>query len=406
MHIHLDALGGAAGDMFVAAMVDARPECAEAAEAAVRSLGLGDRVRVAFTPHRDGVLRGIRFRVTAPAPPHATPADTVRAWITRASLDTKVQARSLEILALLTDAEAQVHGIPADAVTFHELGGLDTPVDLVAAAALIEAAGTPTWSCGPLPRGRGRIRTEHGMLPLPAPAAARLLEGMVLMDDGIEGERITPTGAAILRHLAPSQAGDFVPRRLRSTGHGFGAGTFRGTSNVLRAQLYDPPDETPFSDQVAVLSFEVDDQSPEDLAAGIGHLRACDGVLDVTQQAVIGKHSRMAVRVQVLARPDRLGAVSARCFVETATLGIRWTLMDRLVLPRTRMTVDGPARPVRVKVARRPDGQPSAKAELADIREAEGGRSGRAELRIRVERKALESAAETHAGDDHGPPGR
>ncbi len=400
MHVHLDAVGGAAGDMFAAAMVDACPDYIEAVETAVRALGLGDRVAIAFVPHSDGVLRGRRFRVTCPAPPHATPADVVREWIARASLARAVRMRALDILALLTEAEAEVHGIPVTEVAFHELGGLDTPVDLVAAAALIEAAGSPSWSCGALPRGRGMVRTEHGMLPVPAPATVRLLDGMVLVDDGVEGERITPTGAAILHHLAPEQAADFVPRRLRATGHGFGSSTFEGRSNVLRAQFYAPLAENLETDRVAVLTFEVDDQSPEDLAVGLERLRTADGVLDVSQHAVGGKDSRLAVRVQVLASPDQAHAVSTQCFRETTTLGLRWTLTDRLLLPRAMMTTDGAGHSIRVKVATRPGGGRTAKAELADLRAAGVGQAGRAELRAEAERQALDDLHEDPVGSE------
>ena len=396
MHVHLDAVGGAAGDMFAAAMVDARPDYGEAVKAAVHALRLGDRVSIAFEAHSDGVLSGSRFRVACPAPPHATPADTVREWIAQASLELAVRERALDILELLANAEAEVHGIPVAEVAFHELGGLDTPVDLVAAAALIEAAGSPTWSCGALPRGRGMVKTEHGLLPVPAPATSLLLAGMVLVDDGLEGERITPTGAAILRHLAPEQAADFVPRRLLATGHGFGSSTFEGRSNVLRAQFHDPVDDEMQGDQVAVLTFEVDDQSPEDLAAGLERVRAGDGVLDVTQQAVSGKHNRMAVRVQVLARPQQVRAVAERCFLETTTLGLRWTLTDRLLLPRSTVTVDGTERSIRVKVAGRPGGRRSAKAEMIDVSAAASGRAGRVELRARAEQQALARADGTH----------
>lgn len=400
MHVHLDAVGGAAGDMFAAAMVDACPDYAEAVEAAVQALGLGDRVSVAFAPHGDGVLRGRRFRVTCPEPPHATPADVVREWIARASLARAVRMRALDILALLTQAEADVHGIPVSAVAFHELGGLDTPVDLVAAAALVEAAGSPSWSCGVLPRGRGLVRTAHGMLPVPSPATSLLLDGMVLVDDGVDGERITPTGAAILRHLAPEQAADLVPRRLRATGHGFGTSTFEGRSNVLRAQFYGPPADRPAADRVAVLAFEVDDQPPEDLAVGLERLRAADGVLDVSQHAVSGKESRLAARVQVLARPEQARAVADRCFRETATLGLRWTLADRFLLPRTMVAVEGAERPIRVKVATRPGGERSAKAELADLRAAGGGRAERAALRARAEQQALRDIHDDHVGSE------
>ena len=398
MHVHLDAVGGAAGDMFAAAMVDARPDFAEAVEASVQALGLKDQVSVAFESHSDGVLQGRRFRVTCPAPPHATPADTVREWIGRAPLSKAVRERALAILALLIDAEANVHGLPAAEIAFHELGGLDTPVDLVAAATLIEAAGSPTWSCGPLPRGRGEVRTEHGMLPVPAPATAWLLKGMVLVDDGIEGERITPTGAAILRHLAPDQAADPVPRRLSAIGHGFGTSTFPGRSNILRTQLYDPPGEAMYTDQVAVLTFEVDDQTPEDLALGLERLRGLDGVLDITQHGVTGKRGRLAARVQVLAAPERLDTVAAQCFLETTTLGLRWALAHRHVLAREMVALDGPEGSVRVKVAERPGGLRTAKADIADL--GGGDQSARAELRQSAERKTLARSAGGRAEDE------
>jgi pyridinium-3,5-bisthiocarboxylic acid mononucleotide nickel chelatase len=154
---------------------------------------------------------------------------------------------------------------------------------------------------------------------------------------------------------------------------------------VLAFDMTDAPD----ADQVAMLAFEVDDQTAEDLALGLERLRARDGVLDVVQSAVFGKKGRVAAQVQVLAQPEHLAAIVAACFAETTTLGVRHQLLARSVLARHETTVVGPnGRPVRVKLARRPDGALSAKAESDDLRSG-GERSGREDLRRASEAEAL-----------------
>lgn len=397
MHVHLDAVGGAAGDMFAAALVDARPELEAAVGEALAALALPEGVEARFHAHDDGMLVGRRFRVTCPDPPHSTAAGELRDWFERSSLAPAVRARALAMLALLAEAESEVHGVAVEEVRFHELGGLDTLVDLAAAAALIEALGAASWSCGALPRGRGTVLTAHGALPVPAPATLVLLRGMVLVDDGIDGERITPTGAAILRHLAPSQAADGVPRRLVAGGHGFGTRTLEGRSNVLRAQLYEPA-KAAAGDRVAVIAFEVDDQTGEDLALALERLRALDGVLDVSQHMVAGKRGRLASHIQVLAAPEALDAVAEACLTETATIGLRWTLQDRLVLPRRQAVIDSGETRFRVKIVERPGGGRTAKAEIADLAEA-GDRGARERRRREVEGRAMEGEDDGESGD-------
>ena len=397
MHVHLDAVGGAAGDMFAAALVDARPELEAVVGEALAALALPEGVEARFHAHDDGMLRGRRFRVSCPDPPHSTAAGELRAWLERSSLAPAVRARSLAILALLAEAESEVHGVPVEEVHFHELGGLDTLVDLAAAAALIEALGVESWSCGALPRGRGTVLTAHGALPIPAPATLLLLRGMVLIDDGIDGERITPTGAAILRHLGPGQAGDGVPRRLIAGGHGFGNRRLEGRSNMLRAQLYAPA-TTAEGDRVAVIAFEIDDQTGEDLALALDRLRVLDGVLDVTQHAVTGKRGRLAARVQVLAAPAALDAVAEACLAETATIGLRWTVQERRILARRARVIDSGEGPFRVKIVERPGGGRTAKAEIADLADA-GDRGARERRRREVERRAVEGGDDGESGD-------
>ena len=397
MHVHLDAVGGAAGDMFAAALVDARPALEAVVAEALAALDLPEGVEARFHAHDDGMLVGRQFRVTCPDPPHSTAAGELRDWLERSSLAPAVRGRALAMLALLAEAESEVHGVAVEEVRFHELGGLDTLVDLAAAAALIEALGGPSWSCGVLPRGRGMIRIAHGTVAVPAPATLLLLRGMTLVDDGIDGERITPTGAAILRHLAPRQGSDPIPRRLLAVGHGFGPRTLEGRSNVLRAQLYEPVAGAA-AERVAVIAFEVDDQTGEDLAVALDRLRALDGVLDVTQHAVTGKRGRLASHIQVLAAPEALTAVAEACLAETATIGLRWTLQDRLVLARREAVIDSGEGAFRVKIVERPGGGRTAKAEIADLAAA-GDRRARERRRREVEGRAMEGEDNGESGD-------
>lgn len=398
MHLHLDPVGGIAGDMFIAALLDAYPGLSAGMDAALGKVGLPPGAHYAVLAHHDGVLSGRRFELSLSASSarqhsaHHHPAHVglaaIRAAIGAMGLDAAVAARAGAIFALLAEAEAQVHGVSEDEVEFHEVGALDSIADIVGAAWIIEALGPATWSVGALPLGSGRVHTAHGALPLPAPAVVRLLTGFAFFDDGLAGERVTPTGAAILRHLDCTSG--IVPRlgRLTASGLGFGSRKLPGLANVLRVLAFDMSD-APAAEQVALLAFEVDDQTPEDLALGLERLRVCDGVLDVVQSPVFGKKGRMAAQVQVLAQPQRLEAIIAACFAETTTLGVRHQLLARSVLARKQSTVAGAAEgAVRVKLARRPDGSLSAKAESDDVRSG-GTRSGRETLRRESEAAAL-----------------
>ena len=189
-------------------------------------------------------------------------------------------------------------------MSFHELGGWDSIADIVGAAALIASLPGATWSVSTLPLGRGRTKTAHGLLPVPSPAASRLLEGYEFVDDGLAGERVTPTGAAILKHVNATQSTQRVPRRLLRSGYGFGTKVFRGISNVLRVLVFEDVPAEAGTDRVVLIAFEVDDQSPEDLAIALDHVRAQPAVLDVVQMPAFGKKGRMAAHIQVLAQPE------------------------------------------------------------------------------------------------------
>lgn len=388
MHLHLDPLGGIAGDMFVAALLDAFPERADGLDAALEAAGLGRFGSLTVEPHDDGVLTGSRAVVSSSPEPHPHRAyREIRGLLEAADLEHGARARALDIFARLARAEGAVHGRDPDEVTFHEVGAWDSILDIVASAWLIETVGADTWSCAPVPLGGGRVVTAHGPLPVPAPATARLLIGVPCVRDGVTGERVTPTGAAILRHLEPAFDGTTPSLTLRRTGSGFGSRELDGVSNVLRVLALEraPSGSMRAAERVAVCQFEIDDQTPEDLAVALDRLRAGPGVIDVVQAPVMAKKGRLATQVRVLARPAVLDDVLDACFVETSTLGVRWHLVERAVLARSERVEARDGREVRVKTAIRPDGDRTEKAEIADLAGA-GGRSRREALRGTVER--------------------
>ena len=391
-HLHLDALGGIAGDMFVASLLDAEPAHAQACVRAAEAVA---GVPCRLLAHRDAVLAGARFAVEEPRGDHHhhhhhhTAWRDIRARLDASGLPASALRHAIGIFAVLAEAEARVHGIAPDDVAFHEVGAADSIADIVAAGWLIaaqaDARDEATWSVGPLPLGGGVVRTAHGMLPLPAPATALLLEGFSTVDDGIGGERVTPTGAAILRYLganAPAPAGS---RTLRASGIGFGTRTLPGRSNVLRVLVSDraAPAPGPMARILAVIEFEVDDQTAEDLAVGLDRVREIVGVRDVTQAPMFGKKGRMATHIQVLAEPEALDAAAAACFAQTTTIGLRTRLTEARALPRESTEVAAAGRALRVKRVRRPGGD-TAKVEIDDLRDVDT-HAARARLRARTE---------------------
>ena len=301
---------------------------------------------------------------------------------------------ALGIFKLLAEAEGAVHGVSPDEVGFHEVGAWDSIADIVGAAVLIDKLRVTHWTCSPVPLGGGRINTAHGIIPLPAPATTRLLVGLQTLDDGVQGERVTPTGAALLRYLCPpdeaTEDRERGVRCLSATGFGFGTKTLPIISNCVRALCFSlrPAANVAGSRRIHALEFEVDDQSGEDLAMGLDRLRAHPGVLDVTQSAVFGKKGRMMVHVQVLAKEAYADEIIDECFRETTTIGLRRQIVHGVGLERRieSVVVDGCER--RVKVVERPGGK-TAKAESDDVA-AHRGHFARARLRAQAEATVMQ----------------
>jgi len=383
--IRLDAVGGIAGDMFAAALVDALPDLRDrvlADAAAVLPPGTGTPV---FTPGTSAGLHCLRFGLSAAVADqhhhhhhhhhaHAGFRDMV-ARLSAAPLSPGTAVHATAILRHLAEAEAAIHHVPVDEVHFHEIGDWDSLMDVTAAGSISAALEGARWSVSALPRGDGLVRTRHGLLPVPAPATARLLEGFIWRDDGIGGERVTPTGAAILRHLVGPAAAR-VAGRLQGTGTGAGTRELPHQPNILRATLFEAAADGPNEEDILVLSFEIDDMSAEEIGVAADRLRAAGGVRDLVLIPAIGKKGRPVHTFRLLVEPTARDAVADACFIETATIGLRWQAARRAVLPRA--SADAGA--VRVKTVTRPAG-PSHKAESDDLAHIAGLEARRAAKR-------------------------
>ena len=359
LHLHLDPLGGIAGDMFIAAMLHARPDLIE--DAKTFASQIGPNIQLDVKEGMDKGIAGLQVDVLYPrdskGPKHYPDyAELVRTIAPNADVAT----RATDILRRLGEAEAKVHGVSLKEVHFHELSDWDSVVDVSLAAWLLHRMNITSCSISAVPLGGGIIQVTHGPLPIPTPATLDLLKGIELVDDGIAGERVTPTGAAIIAHLQPTKT---RPRHsIHHVGYGLGTRRFPELANLLRASVCQLSGGN--AHRVGVITFHVDDQSPEDLAIGLDHLRKQDSVLDVLQQVVFGKKGRMTIRVEVLCRPHALDDVMDICFMETSTIGLRYQIVERKLLEQVPSDA---ASQFRTKSVIRPDGKMTTKAEADDL---------------------------------------
>ncbi|WP_084507269.1 nickel pincer cofactor biosynthesis protein LarC [Geminicoccus roseus] len=362
-HIHLDASGGVAGDMFVAALLDALPDLQARVLADARAVlppGAGEPFLEGGTSNAIRCKRfGLKPAENAPHH-HASHFTEMVRLIERAPLHPGTASHAVAILTVLAKAEAAIHQVPIAEVHFHEIGDWDSLLDVVAAGSIAAALEGASWSVSPLPLGGGLVRTRHGLLPVPAPATAEILKGFAWRDDGVSGERVTPTGAAILRHLV--KAGRPPALELEAVGTGAGTRHLPEMPNILRAMVarLEAPGQ---AERITVLSFEVDDMTGEEIGTACDRLRALDGVLDLSTATRRGKKNRPMESFRLLVRPDALAAVQAACLTETSTIGLRWHEESRLCLIRELDQRDG----IRRKRVRRPGGVTTFKAESDDL---------------------------------------
>lgn len=360
--LYIDCFSGISGDMFIGALLDLGVPL-EVFEEVIEQLGIPVVITKA-TAHQKG-LRATRaiLRETS-AQPEERSYKQLKQIVSSSKLPPEIAAKVEHALLRLAEAEAAAHGMPLESVHFHELGGLDTLVDLAGAFAGVAHLGVEAVFASPLPLARGAVMTKHGMIPLPAPATLHLLKGVPCYGVPLEGELVTPTGAAIVTTLAKSFG---PPPSARWTGYGYGSGAMElPQPNVLRlwyGEEYRRPTEKEEQqllfdrDRVVVIETQVDDCNPEYLS----HLRLLlerSGALDVSFTPVAMKKGRPGVLITVLAQPEMLPRFSEVLFRETTAIGLRWYPADRIKLFRESAAVETSWGKVSVKLgyALRPDG--------------------------------------------------
>ena len=400
MHLHFDPCSGVAGDMTVAALVDAGvPQ--KVVREAIAALGL-KKLKVGFETRKRGAFVGLGFTVDFPgkesehgdshdddghghghgheheqghgrqqahaghAHEHRDYAE-IRRLLRRARLDGKLRTMAEEMFARLAEAEARIHGIAVDKVRFHEVGAWDSIADVVGAAAALAWLAPASISSTPPVLGTGTIRTAHGLIPVPAPATAAILHGKPVLSEGT-GELTTPTGAAILATVVQS-FGPAPAMRLQAQGFGAGTREHGDRPNVLRVLLGEPIGQAlPASvAEVVLVAANIDDMNPQ-LAEPLMTALFDAGAVDAWLAPIQMKKGRPALQVSALCPTDALAAVEAAFFANSTTIGLRRHAMQRTVLDRSLAKVDTTYGQVRVKVASRQGAVVGATPEFDDCR--------------------------------------
>lgn len=361
----LDPFSGIAGDMTLGALVAVGldPDWLRALPGV---LGLdGVRVRIQEVVRGEIVCQKVDFDI--PPQPHGRSIHDIRRMVAAAAVPAAVRDRADLVFTAIAEAEAEIHGMPVDQVHLHEVGAVDAILDVVGSVWGMELLGITEVYCGTMSLGDGFVRAAHGLLPVPAPATLKLLEGIRVRPgpDGA-GELVTPTGAGLVKVLSRgAPPAEYVP--LRS---GFGAGTKDpvGRANALRLVLAEHVAGAGAGDleELVVLAADVDDMTGEQLGRLADRLRE-EGALDAFLTPTLMKKGRPGVRVEALVRAEALDRVEETLLVHGSTIGVRRAPVLRRALARSSATVEVLGHPVTLKVVCLPGGAERAKPEFSDV---------------------------------------
>jgi len=287
--------------------------------------------------------------------------------IKHAPIADALKVRASRAFQLLGEAEAQIHSMPIEKVHFHEVGAVDTIVDIVCAAVGCAHLGVDRWLASPLNVGSGTVECAHGTLPVPAPATLALLGNAPIYASGPPMERVTPTGAAILRMLEV----EYVPlpvMRISASGYGAGGRDTPGEPNLLRLVVGEEADQHSAAELIAIMETVIDDSSPQ-LIAYVSEILLEAGAWDVYRIPVQMKKGRTGVQLTVLCHPEKVPALRDLLFRETTTIGMHWRVENKVSLAREFREVQTEWGLVRMKIARWPSGEiANAAPEYEDCR--------------------------------------
>jgi uncharacterized protein (TIGR00299 family) protein len=342
---YLDCFSGISGDMFLGALLDAGLSF-QALSAAIGSLPLEGYGLDLKKEQRHHIV-GTRFMVTVRGErqPHRNFKD-IRSVISASDLSDAVKSKSIAIFGILAEAEAQVHGVPPDQIHFHEVGAVDSIIDVVGGVYGVEALGIEALYVSAMPLGSGFVETAHGKMPLPAPATVAILRDIPIYDAGIRHETVTPTGAALVKGLANS-FGNLPPMAIDRVGYGAGQADLQDRPNLLRVMI-GPLQPATDAETVVLLEANVDDVNPEWLGYVMERLLKA-GALDVAFLPLQMKKNRPGVQIQVMGRVGQAEGLMGILFHEGISLGIRFQHIQRVMLQRCEAEVDSPWGKMRVK---------------------------------------------------------
>ena len=403
MDLYFDCFSGISGDMTLGAFADLGVSMDEVKQD-LRRLPLEGFDITVENVSKHGI-QGTGVTVHEAEHVHAMNYSKIRDLIEYSPLSDRVKGLSLAIFERIAQAESQIHGCPVDKVHFHEVGGIDAMVDIVGTALCVERLDVTNVWASPLPMGSGFVHCAHGALPLPAPATAKILEGIPVYGVPIKKELVTPTGAAIIATLARGY-GDMPPMTFTRTGYGAGIRDLDDRPNLLRVFAGRFLHEKDDHETVTVLETTIDDMNPE----YYGHLMERlfeDGALDVYFQPVFMKKNRPGIVATVLCRDFDRGKLTRRILTETTSTGVRYRQSGRTVLPRKAVTLDSPYGKIAAKQIERPDGSIHITPEYDAIRAV----AREKDIPIRQVAESCDHAhAHSHPGHHshhghHSPPG-
>ena len=347
---YFDCFSGISGDMVLGALLDAGLRIEEVREG-LRALDLPGWEITAEKVWKNGMAATYAKVRTQDTQTHRS-LSTILEIIGKLRLACGVKERASAIFRKLGEAEAAVHDVPLEKIHFHEVGAVDAILDIVGACIGFAALGIEAFACSPLNVGGGTARMAHGVLPVPAPATARLLIGKPTYSNGVQKELVTPTGAAIVATLCTS-FGPQPPMSVAAIGYGAGTADLEGQPNVLRLMVGDQLEKltSAKAETIRVLEANLDDMNPQIYGYFLEKALAA-GALDVFAAPVQMKKNRPGMLVTVLCRPQDEAKFQEMLFAETTTLGIRSYAAERRVLARQWETVHTRFGDVRIKVAR------------------------------------------------------
>src|SRR6202140_12582 len=348
--VYFDCFSGISGDMTLGALVDAGCS-ADLLRGELKSLqGSGWGV----TPEKawKNGMSATYVRVKTEDQQKHRSLSTILEILKTSQLAPPVRERASAIFRKLGEAEAHVHDAPLEKVHFHEVGAVDAIVDIVGACIGFHALGIERFACSPLNVGGGTAKMAHGVLPVPAPATARLLQGAPTFSNGIQRELVTPTGAAIVATLCDS-FGPQPPMTVSAIGYGAGTADLEGQPNVLRIMIGETADKVSSAsdEEISIIEANLDDMNPQ-IYGYVLEKALLAGALDVYTTALQMKKNRPGTLLTILSRPEDTDTMMSLIFAETTTFGIRTHRAQRRALPREWVNVSTAYGSVRIKLSR------------------------------------------------------